>query len=38
MEISFELYLKSGSGKAFVYKQLVKIASAKTDNRKELAL
>jgi len=25
----FELYLKSGSGKAFVYKRLVNVASAK---------
>ena len=25
----FELYLKSGSGKAFVYKRLVKVASSK---------
>ena len=30
----FELYLKSGSGKAFVYKRLVDVASAKDDNGK----
>ncbi|KKR91135.1 MAG: hypothetical protein UU42_C0021G0002 [Candidatus Woesebacteria bacterium GW2011_GWA1_41_13b] len=28
----FELYLKSGSGKAFVYKRLVDVALTKDDN------
>lgn len=28
----FELYLKSGSGKAFVYKRLVDVASARDEN------
>jgi len=30
----FELYLKSGSGKAFVYKRLVNVALAKEENAK----
>jgi len=30
----FELYLKSGSGKAFAYKRLVKVASSKDVLRK----
>ncbi len=29
MAKDFELYLKSGSGKAFVYKRLVKVALSK---------
>jgi len=28
----FELYIKSGSGKAFVYKSLVNVASSKSDS------